>query len=195
MCNCASPRISAIELVSYQIGDAATEILQRLMNRAVVPKRTRKIWPLRIRPRESTDLIAIDDEELARALRFIRSNADQGITVANIVRASHISRRGQKKRFRDLVQRTPAEAIRQVRFEMVQRLLLDTNDTFATKGWKTFAKQSFPGISLRPRRDPLQMWRLITAASLQGVALNTLPPQDFPPPRPSLKCIESSPFC
>jgi LacI family transcriptional regulator len=62
--------------VSYQIGDAATEILQRLMNRAVVPKRTRKIWPLRIRPRESTDLIAIDDEELARALRFIRSNAD-----------------------------------------------------------------------------------------------------------------------
>lgn len=65
----------------------------------------------------------------------------------------------------------------------------------ATKGWKTFASQSFRGIALRPRRDPLQMWRLITAASLQGVALNTLPPQDFPPPRPSLKCIESCPFC
>lgn len=102
------------------------------MNRAAIPKRTRKIRPLRIRPRESTDLLAIDDEELARALRFIRSNADQGITVADVVRASHISRRGLEKRFRDLLQRTPAEEIRQVRFEMVQRLLLDTNKTLAT---------------------------------------------------------------
>ena len=132
LCNVASPRISAIELASHQIGDTAAEILQRLMNRAAVPKRTRKIRPLRIRPRESTDLLAIEDRELARALRFIRSNADRGITVADVVRASHISRRGLEKRFRELLQRTPAEEIRRVRFEMVQRLLLDSNKTIAT---------------------------------------------------------------
>jgi transcriptional regulator GlxA family with amidase domain len=35
------------------------------------------------------------------------------------------------------VQRTPEEEIRQVRFKMVQRLLLDTNNTLATIADKT----------------------------------------------------------
>ena len=132
LCNVASPQISSIELASHRIGETAAQLLQRLMKGKKVPKNTTLIPPLRIRPRHSTDILAIKDTEIAGVLRFIRERAKEGISVADILRVFPISRRTLEQRFRQKVGRSPAEEIRRARFEHVCRLLLDTKKSIAT---------------------------------------------------------------
>lgn len=132
LCNVASPQISSIELASNLIGETAARTLQRLMNGASIPQRTKKIPPLRIRPRQSTDMLAIDDSDLARALKYIREHAKDGISVADVVRNGCLSRRALEQRFRDKLNRSPGEEIRRARLEHVRRLLVDTDKSIAT---------------------------------------------------------------
>lgn len=132
LCNIASPQITSVELASHRIGETAAEQLQELMNGTSVPKETKLIPPLRIRPRHSTDIMAIDDPEFAAILRFIQQNAKDGIDVADVLKSFPLSRRSLEQRFRDKIQRSPAEEIRRARFEHVCRLLLDTDQSIAT---------------------------------------------------------------
>ncbi len=132
LCNVASPQISSIELASHRIGDTAAKLLQDLMNGSRVPKKEILVAPLRVRPRHSTNVLAIDDPEVANILRFIRKQAKDGITVTDILKAFPISRRSLEQRFREKVDRSPAEEIRRARFEHVCRLLLDTDKSIAT---------------------------------------------------------------
>jgi len=168
LCHVASPQISSIELASHRIGETAATLLQRLMNGGAVPKATTLIPPLRIRPRHSTDILAIDDPEIAAILRFIRQHAREGISVADIVRSFPVSRRTLELRFREKVNRSPAEEIRRARFEHVRRLLLDTKKSIANIAYETgFASgaslsQAFqqhfhetPGRFRESRRAPL----------------------------------------
>ena len=89
--------------------------------------------------------MAIDDPEIADALRFIRDHANEAINVADVVRACGVSRRTIEKRFREKLRRTPGEELRRARFEYVRRLLLDTDKSIATIAYESgFAS----GVSL-----------------------------------------------
>ncbi|MFK8111233.1 MAG: substrate-binding domain-containing protein [Rubripirellula sp.] len=132
LCNVAMPKISSIELASHRIGETAAQLLQQMMSGTKTPQKTTLIAPLRIRARHSTDILAIDDAEVAGVLKFIRERAKDGISVADILRAFPISRRSLEQRFREKINRSPAEEIRRARFEHVCRLLLDTDKSIAT---------------------------------------------------------------
>lgn len=132
LCNVAMPRISSIELASHQIGVKAVSLLDRMMRGKSVSMQTYEIPPLGIRARESTDIVAIDSPEIAAAVRFIRDNACEGIGVADVAKASHVSRRTLEYRFQELLRCAPAEHIRRVRFERVRRLLVDTKMSIET---------------------------------------------------------------
>lgn len=127
LCNVATPSISSVELASHQIGETAAEILDRAMAGRDVTKEVVEIVPLGIRHRASTNLMAIEDTDLAAALRFIRDNACDGIGVADIVKACRLSRRTLENRFREILDRSPADEIRRIRFNRVRRLLIDTD--------------------------------------------------------------------
>lgn len=137
LCNLAPPQISSVELASHLIGGTAAQLLQRLMNGTGTPKGTTLIPPLQVRPRQSTDILAIDDPEIADILQYIREHAKDGIRVADILRAFPISRRTLEQRFRNKINRSPAEEIRRARFEHVRRLLLDTDKSIATIAYES----------------------------------------------------------
>lgn len=132
LCNIASPQISSVELASHRIGETAARQLQKLIRGAAIPKETTLIPPLRIRPRQSTDILAIDDPQFAAILRFIRQNAKDGIGVADVLKVFPISRRSLEQRFQKRVRYSPAEEIRRARFEHVCHLLLETGQSIAT---------------------------------------------------------------
>lgn len=136
-CNVASPQISSVELASHRIGEVAAEMLQRQMRGGAVAQRTKRIPPLRIRARQSTDMLAIEDSELASAVEYIRDHSVTGITVTDVANFCNVSRRLLEQRFRDKLDRSPGEEIRRVRFEHVQRLLLDTEKNIATIAHET----------------------------------------------------------
>lgn len=131
LCNVASPQISSIELASHRIDETAAKLLDRMMRGGGVPADPVLLAPLRVRPRHSTDSLAIDDAELAQILRYIRSHANQGIGVADLLRVFPVSRRSLELRFQAKLKRSPAEEIRRVRMEHVCRLLLDTDNSIS----------------------------------------------------------------
>ena len=132
LCHIATPQISSIELASEQIGETAAKLLNRLMKGAAVPAKTTRIAPLRIRARQSTDMFAVNDQQLLQALRFIRDNAANGISVCEVAKACHLSRRSLELKFRTHLNCSPGENIRSVRLEHVRRLLHDTDKAVTT---------------------------------------------------------------
>ena len=85
--------------------------------------------PERVVERQSTDILAVSDPELAKAVRFIRTHACKGIRVSDVVPHSGLSRCLLERRFQAKLQRFPFEEIRRVQFDRVRELLRTTNDT------------------------------------------------------------------
>jgi LacI family transcriptional regulator len=77
-------------------------------------------------PRQSTDILAVEDAGLAKALRFIRDHARSGATAAEAARAAGLSRRVLEKRFREYLKHSALEEIRQVRTDQIVRMLVET---------------------------------------------------------------------
>jgi LacI family transcriptional regulator len=126
VCSVSSPPLSAIDFDSKQIGYKAAALLDRMMAGAAAPKAIEWIAPLRVVPRQSTDIVAVEDDEMARAIRFIREHACSEIDVDDVVAAACISRRALERRFQNLFGRTPKSEILRVRLEHAKLLLSTT---------------------------------------------------------------------
>ena len=98
-------------------------MLHRMMAGNDPPKQPVLIAPHGVVSRQSTDVLAIDDPSVVRALRYIRTHAHHGIVVEDILREVPISRRSLEIQFRSYLGRSPAEEIRRVRLERGKQLL------------------------------------------------------------------------
>jgi LacI family transcriptional regulator len=76
---------------------------------------------------QSTDTVAVADDLLAAAVRFIKGHCHDRIRVGDILAAVPISRRALEKGFRNCLGRSPAEEIRRVRVERAVQMLCDTS--------------------------------------------------------------------
>ena len=71
-------------------------------------------------------MVAIEDREVAAALRFIRENACRGISVDEVVHQSNVSRSTLERKVRKYLGRSPQEEIRHVQMKRAQALLRTT---------------------------------------------------------------------
>ena len=85
------------------------------------------IDPMGIVVRQSTDVLAIDEPKVAKAMAFIQEHAFEGIKVPDVVEAAAVSRSGLETRFAKTLGYTIRAAIRQVQLERARRLISDTN--------------------------------------------------------------------
>ncbi|QDT53411.1 Xylose operon regulatory protein [Caulifigura coniformis] len=127
LCNIASPRISSVELACHKIGRSACEMLRTIMEGGPVPQQPVLIPPLRVIARHSTEILAVEDRDLAQIVQYIRDRAAEGIRVSDILRAFPISRRSLEQRFRNILGRSPAEEIRRTRLQHARKLLVETD--------------------------------------------------------------------
>ena len=126
MCDVSTPPLSGIAVAGQRIGYEAMALLDRLTQGEEVSDEPRLIPPKGVTSRQSTDILAIDDETVVRALRFIRAHAFQDIAVKDILREIPVSRRCLEIQFRNYLGRSPAEEIRRVRLEKGRELLSQT---------------------------------------------------------------------
>ena len=82
--------------------------------------------------RQSTDVLAIEDRELAVALRYIREHAGQGLTVEEVLAAVPMSRSMLERRMKRALGRTPKAEIIRIQLNRVKELLIVTNLPLAT---------------------------------------------------------------
>lgn len=131
LCTMAHPPLTSIEFNTETIGYEAAKLLDAMMKGNKPDYAQRLFEPQGIIIRSSSDCVAIDDEELARVLQYIRQHASSPLSVDDILRAVPMSRSSLERRMRRLLGRSPNEEILRVRMGLVQRMLIDTDLSIA----------------------------------------------------------------
>jgi LacI family transcriptional regulator len=127
LCELADPPLSSVALNAEAGGYRAAALLDRMTRgRARKPCRL-TVEPLHVVTRRSTEIVALDDPVVAKALHFIHDHAGQPIGVGDVVEELLISRRALEMRFKKVVGRTLLGELQRVRLERAKRLLLETD--------------------------------------------------------------------
>jgi LacI family transcriptional regulator len=129
ICEMSHPPLSSVVPDSHRTGYEAASLLERMMAGEEVPPGAHLIPSKGIAARQSTDILAVDDKEVAAALRFIQNHALDGIQVDDILQQVVVSRRVLEQRFRQSIGRTPHQEIVRVQIDRVKRLLSNTDLT------------------------------------------------------------------
>lgn len=127
LCDLADPPLSSVALNAEQGGYRAAALLDKMMRGGKrIPARL-VVEPLGVVTRQSTEIIALDDTEVVRAIQFIQKHAVAPIRVDDVVECVQISRRALELRFRQTLGRTIHAEILRVRLERSRRLLQETD--------------------------------------------------------------------
>jgi LacI family transcriptional regulator len=124
-----TPSLSSIVLPTERIGYEAAAWLDRMLagDDVPAPGAVRTLPPLAVVTRQSTDILAITDTDVAAAVKFIRDHAaDPSVRVNTVLDEVPISRRSLERRFKDALGRSIAAEVRRVRVEQAKQLLVST---------------------------------------------------------------------
>jgi len=128
LCEPCDPPLSSVVPNARRAGYEASELLARMMAGNKVPATIRRISPLGVVARPSTDVVTVNDPPVAAAVRYIREHALEGIGVQDVLRAVPMSRTLLERRFQRMLGQSPGAFISKVRIAHVKMLL-------ATTGW------------------------------------------------------------
>ena len=127
ICELEDPPLASIALNVESAGFAAAKLLDRLINKKKIVGKQIMVKPSHVVQRQSSDILAVDDSEVASAIKYIKNNARNKILVKDIVGTTGISRRTLEKRFQKTVHRSIYNEIQQVRVELISKLLIETD--------------------------------------------------------------------
>jgi LacI family transcriptional regulator len=122
LCEMARPPLSSVSLPVNRIGHAAASLLDDLLGGKKSPGDL-LLPPVGVIARQSSDVLALEDPEVATAVRFIRTHGHTALRVADVLREVPISRRSLERRFRRALDRSIWEEIRRVHVEQARGLL------------------------------------------------------------------------
>jgi LacI family transcriptional regulator len=128
-CDLCNPPLSSVVPNAERIGYEAAQLLNHLMSGGKPPEQPLLIEPLGVVTRQSSDVLAIEDALVVRAVRFIRERACQNISVEDVLDHANCSRSVLERRFRSHLGRSPQAEIRAVQMRRVRQLLTETDWT------------------------------------------------------------------
>lgn len=128
-CELCNPPLSSVVPNAEGIGFEAATLLDRLMAGSPAPTESLLIKPLGVVTRQSSDVFAVEDPLVARAMRFIREHACRGIKVADLLGEVRCSRSVLERRFREHLGHSPQEELRAIQLRRIKELLTETDWT------------------------------------------------------------------
>jgi len=127
LCDLASPPLSSVAPNTRRIGYEAAELLARLMTGEPAPTEPIFIEPVGVVTRQSTDVLAVGDRDVAAAVRYIREHACDGIMVEDVLAVVPVSRSILERRFTQILGHSPKEEMSRVRIRKIKQLLAETD--------------------------------------------------------------------
>src|SRR5579862_2296900 len=127
VCGLTSPPLSSVIPNTRRTGYEAAAMLDRMMHGEKIPPKGHFIPPIGVETRQSTDVLALADREIAAAVRFIREHACDGATIGDLLRVVPLSRRVMESRYRKATGRTPHQDLVRFRIDRVKQLLAETD--------------------------------------------------------------------
>ncbi len=130
-CELTAVGLSSVDPAEDERIRTALHLLRRLMDGAPAPLEPIRVPPRGIVERRSTDVLAVPDPAIARALRFIWDHFDQNLSIQYIAEAVGIPRRSLERRFRQHLGRSVHTELGRKRVAELRRLLLSTDAPLA----------------------------------------------------------------
>jgi LacI family transcriptional regulator len=127
VCEIANPPISSIDLNFEKAGFEAAAMLDRWMRGENMANETIVFQPTRIIVRQSSNIFAIEDPDVARAVHFIRSHQNKFIQVPDVVKETTVAQRALQRKFNKILGHSINDEILSSRINYVCRMLVETN--------------------------------------------------------------------
>ena len=125
-CELAIPTLSSIENNKKMLGYQAAAMLDAWLQGRRPSSEPVLVPPVGLVNRESTDALAMEDAELAKAIRYIHKHFAQPVGVDELAKHASVSRRSLERKFQSTLGRSPREEIQRVRLERAKALLAQT---------------------------------------------------------------------
>ncbi len=126
-CELARPRLSSVIVPAERIGYEAAALLDRLLADEKPPAGPILVPPPGVVTRRSTEVLAIEDQEVVAAVRFIREHAHLPLRVADVLRQVPVGRRTLERRCHTALGWGVGDEIRRAHLERAKRLLARTD--------------------------------------------------------------------
>jgi len=144
LCEHPRPSLTSVEIGYERIGYEAARLLDQWMQGQVPRKGPLRIPPRGLVVRQSTDFLAVDDDVVASAMRYISVNSHRRIGPEDVAKAIGMETRTLQNHFRRVVDRPIAAEIRRVRIERAKRELAQSDRKLSE-----IARESGFGESMR----------------------------------------------
>ena len=127
LCNLCSPPLPSIDVHPSRIGYTAAELLDRAMRGKRVSSEPVLLGPPRgVAARQSTDMLSVEDPEVAAAIRYIREHAVNRIKVKDVLARVRKSPSTLERRIKKILGRTIKAEITRIRLNRAKLLLSET---------------------------------------------------------------------
>ncbi len=127
MCDLSFPPLTSVALNAERGGFEAASLLHKMMAGQVHTPHRIVVEPLYVVSRHSTNILALDDAEVAAAMRFIRDRVDRPIRIQDVAEAIGLSRRMLEIRFRKAMGHSLNDEMQRTRLEKAKRMLAETD--------------------------------------------------------------------
>ena len=130
LCEAVSVPLTSVMHDLERVGYEGAAVLERLMNGEKITTEIPRIPPKGIIGRRSTDMVAVENVDVARALLCIRERyTDPGFQIDDIVASTDISRRPLEVAFKAEFGRTIHTEIMRLRIKHAKELMRDTTQS------------------------------------------------------------------
>jgi LacI family transcriptional regulator len=119
--------VSSVILNAKRVGFEAAKMLESLMAGKPMTQETILVEPVGIATRRSTDVLSVEDPNLAKAMLYLRDHACEGLSVDQVAAYAGVSRSVLQRKFRQTLNQTIHNAIVNVRIKRACELLSGTN--------------------------------------------------------------------
>jgi len=143
VCEFAPVPLSSVDDDLERLGYEAAKLLDRILDGKRPPREPILIPPKGVVMRLSTNVLAVPDLNVARAVRFIFEHyAENSIGAPEVAAAAGLSRSALDRAFQRFLRQTPTQKILSVRVEHAKKLLLETD----LKAHEIAVQTGFTGI-------------------------------------------------
>lgn len=143
ICNLCEPQLSSIALATRKTGFDTAKLLDQMMSKKQKILDTKiTVAPMHVIQRQSTNIIAVKDDDIIKAINFIRNNCRTPLTVTEVAETVNLSRRVLEKKFRKYLKRSVLEYIKSTRIDLISKMLIETDMTIT----EIAHTMGFPGV-------------------------------------------------
>jgi LacI family transcriptional regulator len=121
--NHAQPPLSSVARDDQLAGELAASLLDKFMSGQRNQQQVLFVPPTGVVARQSSETMAVDDQELAGLVQFIRKHVRENFGVERLLAQVSCSRRTLENRFRVNLGAAPAEIIQRLRVDEARRLI------------------------------------------------------------------------